>query len=170
MITLETQFVSGEGGFSSNPLTYTQLARTAKVAIYERSRDGVAKDWEVIRIKILPKGTKVFKTITEDDEEKYPGSSQFGFIAWSYHSKKSAQIKYDELVKYENGTAEPEPVKAIVAPVGEFTIAEFGENNSIKYPQAFLIVKAALANGSVKLLREERRNARGKATKIFIKA
>jgi hypothetical protein len=173
MITLLTNFVSGAGGFAANPLTYKQLKRTAKVAIYERSRDGVPFDYEVFKIKVVPKGTQIFKTVTEDDEEKYPGSSQFGgsgCSAWPMATLTSAMAKYNELIKETDDTAEIEPQRSIVVPVGEFTIAEFGDKNSIKYPQAFLIIKAALANGSVKLLREERRNARGKATKIFVNA
>jgi hypothetical protein len=173
MINLQTQFVSGAGGFATNPLTYKQLDRTGKVAIYERSRDGVPFDYEVFKIKVLPKGTQVFKTITEEDEEKYPGSSQFGGSgcwAWPMATLARAMAKYNEVVKETDGTTEVEPQKAIAAPIGEFTIAEFGEKNGIEYPQAYLIIKAALANGSVKLVREERRNARSKATKIFAKS
>ena len=173
MIKLETQFVSGAGGFATNPLTYKQLARTAKVAIYERSREEVPIDYEVFRIKILPKGTQVFKTVTEDDEEKYPGSSQFGGSgcwAWPMATLTSAMAKYQEVIKETDGTTEVEPQKVSTAPSGEFTIAEFGEKNGLEYPQAYLVIKAALTNGSVKLVREERRNARGKATKIFAKA
>ena len=171
MIKLETTFVSGEGGFSADPLTYKQLARTDTVAMYERSRDGKVKDYEVFRIKILPKGTKVFQTITEDDQEKYPGSSQFGFIAWSFNNLSAATRRYEELNKEAAGADEEEkPAKTIAVPVGEFTVGEFAEANHIPYANAFIIVKGAVENGSVKFLREERRQAKGKPSKIYAKA
>jgi len=177
MIKLEEKFVSGEGGFSSNPLTYTQLARTETTAIYERSRDGEPKDYEVFRIKILPKGTQVFKTITEDDQEKYPSSSQFGFSAWSFHGKfgkKAAFDRYEELKKEaaDKLIADEEEVeekKDLTIPVNEFTVGEFAEKNDMSYANAFVFIKGALENGSVKFVREERRQAKGKASKIYAK-
>lgn len=169
MIKLEKTFVSGEGGFSTDPLTYTQLARTEDTAIYERSRNGVARDFEVFRIKILPKGTKIFANITTDDEEKYPGTSQFGSIAWSFNNRAMAMKRFDQLSKEAGIKAAEalEPKKAVVVPVGEFTVGEFAEANSITYANAFIIVKGAVENGSVKFLREERRQAKGKPSKIY---
>lgn len=172
MIKLELQFVSGDGGFSADPLTYKQLARTENTAIYERSRDGKVKDYEVFRIKILPKGTTVFKTVTEDDQEKYPSTGQFGISAWSFRSKGGAFARYEELKKEasDKETEEAEAPKSLVVPIGEFTVGEFAEKNSLSYANAFLIVKASLANNSVKFLREERRQAKGKPSKIYSKA
>ena len=97
MIQLKTSFVSGVGGFSSNPLTYTQLKRNDKVALYERSRDGKPYDYEVFLIKVKPKGTKIFKKILDDDQEHYPTASQFGRFAWSYGSKGFAYHMFHEL-------------------------------------------------------------------------
>lgn len=172
MVKLETTFVSGEGGFSTDPLTYTQLARTETTAIYERSRNGIPKDYEVFRIKILAKGTKVFQTITEDDQEKYPGSSQFGFIAWSFNNRVYAMKRYEELSKQASDAAEgkEEVKKEMVIPIKEFTVGEFAEQNGMTYANAFVFVKGALEKGSVKFLREERRQAKGKPSKIYTKA
>jgi len=172
MIKLETTFVSGEGGYSADPLTYTQLARTETTAIYERSRNGKRFDYEVFRIRILPKGTKIFKIITEDDQEKYPGTSQFGLIAWSFNHRTHAMKRYEKLTKEAedkaNGVEEEE--KALVIPVKEFTIGEFAEQNGMAYANAFIFIKGAVEAGSVKFIKEERRSIRGKASKIYAKA
>lgn len=171
MIKLETTFVSGEGGFSADPLTYTQLARTETIAIYERSRNGHATDFEVFRIKILPKGTKVFQTVTEDDQEKYPGSSQFGFIAWAFNDRARAFVRYEQLKKEADGKLEAaEAKKDLTIPVGEFTVGEFAEKNGMTYANAFVFVKGAVEAGSVKFIKEERRQAKGKPSKIYAKA
>jgi hypothetical protein len=174
MIKLEEKFVSGVDGFSTDPLTYTQLARTETTAIYERSRNGIAKDFEVFRIKILPKGTKVFQTVTEDDQEKYPGASQFGFNAWTFNNKAYAMQRFEELGKEKSAEAKAEAKeeerKALTIPVGDFTVGEFAEKNGMTYANAFIFVKGAVEKGSVKFLREERRAAKGKPSKIYAKA
>lgn len=168
MIKLETTFVSGDGGFSTNPLTYTQLARTDKVAIYERARNGRAFDFEVFNIKVLPKGTKVFESITEDDQERYPGSSQFGFSAWTFVSRDRAMDRYNELVKESLG--ETTEKKELVIPVGEFTVGELAEKNSVDYARASLFVKTGVESKVIRFVREERRQAKGKPNKIYSKA
>lgn len=170
MIKLETTFVSGEGGFSQDPLTYTQLKRTEKVAIYERSRNGSVKDYEVFFIKVDPKGKKIFQQVLEDDREKYPSNNSFGFTAWSFNSKVAAMRRYEQLCKEVDAPEEEEEEKPLIIPDTEFTVGELAEKNNTNYPTAFLFVKAAVENGSVKFLREERRAAKGKASKIYAKA
>lgn len=171
MIKLQEKFVSGEGGFSSDPLTYTQVARTENTAIYERSRNGKVKDYEVFRIKILPKGTQVFQTVTEDDEEKYPSTSQFGISAWSYQNKRAALFCYEELNKEAAKNDTPEnATSSVIIPDVEFTVGEFADKNSLSYANAFVFIKSAVADGSVKFVREERRNVKGKPSKIYAKA
>lgn len=99
MITLEKEFVSGAGGYAQEPLTYKQLFRTENVALYARYRgDGTLKDHEVFKIKVTPKGTEIFKKITEDDIECYPSSNVFGKTAWSYKNYNAALQKYNDLV------------------------------------------------------------------------
>jgi len=179
MVTLEKEFVSGDGGFSTDPLTYKQVKRTETVAIYERSRDGQVKDYEVFIIRVDPKG-KVQKfpngsvKVLEDDIEKYPSSGVFGFTAWSIGSLKGAEYRFDELVaKGVAAAAEeenPTPEKAIIMPVGEFSTKELATANGIDYLAASLFIKAGLGDGTIKFVREERRNVKGKATKLYIKA
>lgn len=97
MIELQKEFVSGVGGFSDNPLKYTQLKRNEKVAVYMRSQNGKPRDYETFLIKIKKKGTRIFQKILEDDEECYPSCSQFGHIAWSYSNVGMAMLRFHEL-------------------------------------------------------------------------
>ena len=196
MIQLATSFVSGEGGFSQNPLTYTQLKRSDKAAVYSRSRDGKVCDYEVFLIKIDPKGKTfkfpngVIKTL-EDDTEKYPSSSQFGRIAWSYTSLGMANHRFHELthgkVKEEPDSEEEsssDPVAEtphkeitkenkpysggdLLIPVGEFSTQELADKNNVAYVNAYLFVKDQERKGKVKFSRKERRNAKGKPTTLF---
>lgn len=169
MIELEKEFVSGDGGFSTDPLTYKQLMRTKTVALYERSRDGVVKDYEVFNIKVDPKGKKIFDQVLEDDREKYPSSGVFGFSAWSFNSLGGAKARYELLVK-ESEAPEAEEKKDLLIPVGEFTVTELAEFNHVQYPTASLFVKESLEGQIIKFLREEQRNAKGKKSKIYTKA
>lgn len=176
MIKLEEQFTSGDGGFSTDPLNYKQLKRTETVALYERSRRNHILDYEVFVIKIDPKG-KVNKfpggviKVNPDDKEKYPSSGQWGKIAWSCSNLTRANERFDELVKNANlAMEEPTDEVEFIIPTEEFTTAEFANKNEIMYPIAALFIKANVELGKIKFLREERRNAKGKASKIYIKA
>jgi anti-sigma28 factor (negative regulator of flagellin synthesis) len=174
MIKLEVEFKSGDGGFSANPLHYVQLDRTDKVAVYQRCNNGKILDHEVFRIKILPKGTQIFKTITEDDQEKYPGASQFGLNAWSTKDKDRAMQIYKELChesmnKVIDQPEEPSVKVELVASSKEFTTKQFAEENKIDYQDAVAWIKEAIANGSVKFLRTQQMSNRGKPSKIFCK-
>jgi hypothetical protein len=100
MIKLETEFKSGEGGYSSDPLTYTQVIRNEWFAVYCRSKsNGRPKDWETIIIKVSPKGHKIFKKVYLDDTEEYPSTGQFGSKAWSFRNKQAAIDKFNFLIK-----------------------------------------------------------------------
>lgn len=175
MISLETTFISGDGGYSQSPgpLTYKQVARTDSVAVYQRFyADGRPKDFEVFRIRVTPKGTEqkfpngVVKVV-EDDTEHYPSTGQFGKIAWSFGNEIAAMRRFEQLCKQVDAAEEEDestPVKAIIVPVGEFTVGEFAEKNNMSYAQACLLVKA---DKNIQFVREERRNARGKASKLY---
>lgn len=140
MIELEKEFVSGVGGFKSTPLTYTQLVRNEKVAVYQRSRDGKVYDYETIVIRVKPKGTRIFQTVLEEDEEFYPSCGQWGKFAWSYTNSGLARIKFLELTqgKSEEEVAEDESqdeptveAKAPKAPKA-YTPPENNEDTEIK--------------------------------------
>lgn len=187
MIELEKQFVSGAGGLSTAPRLYTQVKRTAKVAMYHRTieSNGKHEGYEVFMVDVIPKGkvsefpdavNKAGKTIegvkkiSEDDEEHYPSCGQFGIIAWFVITPERADQLFDELNAEVEAKLNPAPEKLILVPDTEFTIGEFAKTNAIDYPHAFLFIKEAVANNSVKFVREERRAARGKPSKIYVKA
>lgn len=158
-------------GFAQNPVLLTQVKRNAKVALYKRTfeKTGKFNGYEVFLIRVDPKGKRVFDTVLEDDEEKYPTAQQFGRTAYHFYNEKYALFQFDELTKKadKNAAGEEEEKKPVVVPTDEFTVGEFAEKNSLQYASAFLIVKDAVKNGSVKFIREERRNAKGKASKIY---
>lgn len=177
MIKLDTEFVSGVGGFSGpDVLTYKQLIRNDNYAVYERSRDGKVKDLEVIRIKVNPKGFQIFNgTPLSEDTEMYPSSGTWGKQGWSYHgvsAKSSAMWKYNQLINAVSvkEAEENEPVAELLLPVGEFTTRDVADKNNILYPVAALFIKESMESGLVKFVRTERRNTKGKESKIFIKS
>jgi hypothetical protein len=174
MIKLPTEFVSGDGGFTTDPLTYKLVTRNDMAAVYERSRDGHVKDYEAFLIKVDPKG-KIQKfpggtiKVVEDDTEKYPTNSQFGRIAWSFGNKEAAIRRFEKISIIPPDDEDDEPVQKIVVPVGEFTVTELATQNKVEYVTAAMFVKASVADGSVKFVREERRNLRGKMSKIYVR-
>jgi hypothetical protein len=176
MIKLEITFTSGVGGFSGpDVLTYKQIVRCDTAAIYERSRDGKVKDFEVIKIKIVPKGTSIFNAPPSlDDEEAYPSTGQWGKSGFSYRNLGAAEKKYAELVQKisdaadEDG-AEPSVSSSITIPVKDFTTTELAEQNHIQYTEAVKFINESITKGSVKFVKMERRNAKGKESKIYAK-
>lgn len=171
MIKLEETFISGDGGFSTDPQTYTQIKRTDKSAIYQVSRDGKINGFEVFLIKILPKGTQIFAKTQEEDEEKYPSTGTFGKTAWFCATLERANERYEELNNASvNADAEEEKKENLIIPVGEFSTKDFAESNKIEYPIAFLFIKSAIEENKIKFVREERRNVKGKPSKIYTMA
>lgn len=84
--------------------------------------------------------------------------------------KKMASVEgFIRIAKIPDEPKKITDVKAIVIPIGEFSTKELAEKNGIEYPQAFLHLKTLLASGAVKWVRDERRNVKGKPTRLFIK-
>jgi hypothetical protein len=196
MISLETQFVSGKGGFYTEPRTYTQLERTDTFALYERSFDGSVKDYEVFKIMIHKKGRIIFKKVVQEDTEHYPSNAEFGRFAWSCSTKERAMELFNQLCnpalvpakvivevldgeedeenEVETNEVKPPKEKAklpdLLVPVGTFTMYDLAESNHVEYPIAVLFVKTALDGGTVKCVGSVRVHARGPARKLFSKA
>lgn len=170
MKMLETSFVSGDGGFAADVLNYQQVIRSDKAAVYCRSRNNLIKDYEVFKIRIFPKGHKIFQQILEDDEERYPSTGQFGISAWSYRNKTAA-IQHFEFLNKEASKIVTVSVQTenLIIPDKAFSINEFAESNNIEYSNAFLFIKDAIKKNLIRFARQERRNARGKMTNIFEK-
>jgi len=173
MIKLEETFVSGDGGFSSEPQTYTQLKRTNKAAIYQVSRNNKIRGFEVFLIKIRPKGTQTFQKTAEDDEEKYPSTGTFGKSAWFTSTLDRAEARFKELmgevvIEEIDTPKEPSVKQAIAVPsIGEFTVNDYADQHGMTYANAYLLIKEKLADGSIVFLREERRNLKGKLSKVY---
>ena len=166
MKLLEKTFVSGEGGYSSDPLTYILVDRTKDTAVYQRLQNGKIKDYEVFNIKILAKGTKIFSKIIEEDEERYPATSQFGFSAWSYNNKLAALHRFKELNKDDVAI---EPKKEYILPNNEFTVTEVADLNKSNYISASNFIKECIAKKKVQFVKEVRRQSKGKLTKVYKK-
>lgn len=167
MKLLEKVFISGVGGFSSNPLTYTQIIRKNQFAVYERSLNNKIKDWEVIYIKMVPKGTDLFGAISTEDTEFYPSTGQWGKHGFSFHGKygkEAALNKFKLLTKEKHA---PEIKSDIKIPPKEFTTNGLAKLNNINYTNAAKFIKEQISLGKIKFLREENKNSKGKASKIY---
>lgn len=141
-------------------------------------------------VQKFPNGTT--RTIDED-MENYPGASVFGRSAFFCQSLERADGRFATMMGQEIEEAEPvaaaekysiaviesTPVApkhrgrpkvdrpTLLFPVGEFSVKELAEQNKVDYPVAFLFLKEKEAAGLVEFTREERRAAKGKATKLF---
>ena len=181
MIKLETNFTSGVGGFGADVLTYKQLMRSDLAAVYERSRDGQIKDYEVTKIKIQPKGFQVMNgKPLEDDTEMYASTGQWGKSGWSFKNLGAAKAKFELLSNPAVKEVETSDDAVIEAPTEKFlnttfifpekfSVKDLAETNHVEYITASLFVKEGLGNGSVKQVGEERRAAKGPMSKIYSK-
>ena len=183
MITLEKEFVSGEGGFSQSPLIYTQIIRNDNFAVYQSSdSDGKVKDYEVFRIKIQKAGLVIFQKTIMEDTECYTVTSAFGKSAWTFHGangKQAAINKFNELntaqaVKNEEETNESEtPTHStttfIFPSQTKFSTKELAETNNCEYITASLWIKESVKTGTIKSAGSERRNVKGKETNLYQK-
>ncbi len=161
MIKLETDLVKGSGGIR---LQYKQLERKGDVALYQRFKlDGKPFDYEVIIIK-----TK-FDPELGDEKEEYAPSSSWGRLGWSHVSLEAAKKRFEKTCQKQDPNYK-EPVIEFVLPFKEFSTKELAEHNHVTYVDAVKFIKLGLEGGSVKFVREERRNVRGKATKLYSKA
>jgi len=98
MKLLPLEFISGDGGFSTCPHHFKQVKRNCKAAIYERqSPNSNTKFWEVFKIHVLPKNTRIFQKILDDDEEQYPSNGKFGISSWCVTTLERANQRFEEI-------------------------------------------------------------------------
>lgn len=173
MKELPTYFKSGRGGFSPEQVEYVQIVREGKYAIYERRRNDKTFDYEVIIIKVLPAGTKIFNGVTEEDEEHYPGTSQWGSAGWSCVTEARAREKFQELLDLPEVTDDQPRGKRrkqrqeLQYPEGEFTVKGLVPLNSDwTAGTVYIQLQKDLKEGLVKLVREESKG-KGKPSKIY---
>lgn len=178
-------------------LKRTEPGAKYPAALYKRTmKNGRPQGYEVFIIKTRLKGQPINGGgVEEEDRECYPRAKQFGKIAWAPGGLNHATEIYENLTQGlrpcdvtdnddEDDVSEPEqgetvpvvkvtkeykPVEPLDLPDSEFSTKELAEKNGVGYPVAFIFLKQAIATNLVKFVREERRNPKGKATKIFAK-
>lgn len=89
-----------EISFNKKGFKYTQVVRKGNHAIYQQENVNVQKPskyYEVVEIKSHNGyeigGQKIAAA------EVYPGSSQWGLLGWTYSDLKSAEKRFNKLVK-----------------------------------------------------------------------
>ena len=168
MKTLEIEKVwTGDGYGQVDAITLRQIKRTAIAAIYQRfATNGNSQGFEVFTIKVVEAGTPLpGGVVVPETYEQYPTANRFGKTAWHVSSLEKAEAIYVRL-NTDAGHDGKVFVKFNI-PSGEFTAGELADFNDVEYITASNYIKAALANNTVQYIREERRNARGKASKIY---
>lgn len=183
-------------GYVGNPLLLKQVKRTESVALYSRVRNGKIESYEVFTIRKRLKGQPLPGGLFEkEDREVYPSANQFGKIAWACQTLDRANEKFDELVSgpsveinnndednndhseietpVVSETPKKERVKKTVSfpiPDTEFSIGDYASSLGVSYAEVFLWSKQELVNGTIKLLRKERRNGSRKPTNVYAKS
>lgn len=131
----------------------------------------------------------------EDSFEEYPSGGKFGKTAKFCHALEVAEHWYSEFMKgkvveptdaspdEEDDEDEASPVEAnesaskrgrpksdrvmLKFPAGEFSCKELAEFNQVDYSIASITLRESESNKTISFVREERRNAKGKATRLF---
>jgi len=76
--------------FKYDGFSFKQLERVGNIALFEKTHPSAdRKFYEVVKIKISPDQTILGKFIPE--HEKYPASSEWGELGWSYSILSEAQ-------------------------------------------------------------------------------
>jgi len=128
--------------------------------------------------------------------EGYPSPEMWGSRGWTFTNLLAAENKYESLLGKKSAvveTSESEESEESVpnnsvnneAPKHrgrtkgerpqlliealEFSCKDLAEANKVEYPIAAVFIKEAVEAGSLKFVREERRQAKGKPTKIYSK-
>ena len=186
MITLEKEFQSNAN--QTGLQTFRQINQGTRRVTNRRTKE--TRDQNVyvyVRIKETKLGDKVFgyeviipqvkkagtyplpggATQTyEDDTEIYPGASAGGTFAWYPATEFKAEELFDELIK----GADKGDDEAIEIPKGEFTVGEYAEQLGVAYVEIANWVKEQIAEGRIRIVRQERRHKIGRATNILAPA
>lgn len=177
MITLpQEKHWTGDGFGNAYARIFKQLKRNDKVALYARvvESSGSSEGYEVFHIKMRLKGQALPGGVFEqEDREVYPSANSFGKTAWQIDDLVRANTIFDELTKEETDKdtteteIESEDSSVKIDPTTLFSTQEYADNKGIAYPIAYITIKAAIEAGKMKFVKSERRNARGKETKLF---
>jgi hypothetical protein len=186
MITLEKEFQTNAN--QTGLQTFRQIKQGTRQVTNRRTKE--TRDQNVyvyVRIKTDKVGDKVFgyevvipqvkKAGTyplpgggtqtyDEDTEMYPGASAGGTLAWYPATEARAEELFDELVK----GADKSNDNVIEIPKGEFTVTEYAEQLGVAYVEVANWVKEQIAEGRVRIVRQERRHKIGRATNILAPA
>ena len=179
MKKLDIEFVSGEGGFSIEPLTYKQLIRNDNFAVYSRSRNGKIKDYEVFRIRILKEGTNIYGKVTTEDSEQYAVTSSWGRLAWSFGNETSALNKFEELTNEfvpadesapkTRGRAKVERPDLVIPNKDKFAMIDLEEANPEPWNRNLIYVEIQkrISNGELKEAGYAEKEGKGKKPVLY---
>lgn len=95
---------------SKNGYIYTLVTRSDKAALYKLTNEKYPEDtsvgYEVFRITVSKPyslvqkhGNKKGQVYNYPAAEKFPSNEDFGKTAWSYMTKATAMVRFDELNK-----------------------------------------------------------------------
>lgn len=164
-------------------------SQTQNVYIYQRvTTSGKTYGFEVVVPTLVKAGTvQKFPNGSErsydDDTEFYPGAESFGKRGWACVNEEHAIRVFDKVIDgtindqpEESEESEPEnespkPARkknSIQAPAGEWTVKELSDKLGLPYIDVSNWVQGQLREGKVKVVRTERRAARGRATNILM--
>lgn len=185
MITLEKEFETNAN--STGLQTFRQVkvgvrkvvnrrtkeARDQNVYVYQRiTKDGSTFGFEVVVPHVLKSGTvQKFPNGTTreiaDDTEMYPGASQFGTLGWFCANQDRAEELFDELIQESVSDSESNEEEAIRIPNHEFAVKDYAEELGLSYIEVSNWAQAMIREGKIRVIRTERRAARGRATNIL---
>jgi hypothetical protein len=96
-----TKIWTGDGLGQASAVTLTQLKRTDKVALYQRTqKNGAPQGYEVFMVKVVEAGAPLpGGGVVEESYEQYPTANRFGRTAWAPSSLEHAEEIYANLVK-----------------------------------------------------------------------
>jgi hypothetical protein len=85
--------------FRDDGFMLRQVRREGRVAIYEKSKDGQPRGFEVVVLRIRPAETLFGRPYPQ--RESYPSSEHWGIYGWSYSANdlKGANRRFEQLVK-----------------------------------------------------------------------
>ena len=183
------QIKSGSRVYISTRGRFKGESRNQNVYIYRRiTATGKTYGFEVVIPTLITAGTvQKFPNGSErsydDDTEFYPGANSFGRNGGACVNEEQAIQVFDKVI---NGTINDQPEESeesepenespkpsrkknsIQAPDGEWTVRELSDKLGLSYIDVSNWVQGQLREGKVKVVRTERRAARGRATNILM--
>lgn len=164
---------------------FVQIRKENGVAMYQRfNTDGTHRSYEVFIVKVIPKGAPLpnGKTV-EESYESYPGSAQFGRIAYDCRTIDQAEDRFDELVeKVKISTeAKEEAIKtgktnkgrratkkiAISTPKAKFTMKMLVSQSGLSQPQIYPLIKQWLADGIITIVDQIKPEGKGRPAMVY---